>query len=229
MTRSAIRGPNAARTGGVPPSGREPSHVIARSPPGATVCIVRIFVEEADSLPCPQRPKHKTNSYGQQEGRVGLRLQGLVDALLKIVADLSYRFDRFPSLVLDVGDDPSGLFCGYARCRHCFTRCMKSLCARTAGERRKFPAQVLASAEASAAVPGLVNNHVPAALGSWPWPIIQVSIRSSSSSAKRRGRRQPLRIPESSGTARLIARFPAGATFCFDRLSVWRRPEWPRS
>src|SRR5262245_3457295 len=43
MTRSAIREPNAARTTAVPQSGREPAHVIARSLPGATLCIASIF------------------------------------------------------------------------------------------------------------------------------------------------------------------------------------------
>jgi hypothetical protein len=70
--------------------------------------------------PRPQRSKYKTNSYGQEEGSVGPRLEGLVDALLKIVADLSYGLDRFPSLVPHIGDDPSGLSCGSAR-RHGFT------------------------------------------------------------------------------------------------------------
>src|SRR5215510_4146184 len=46
MTRSVIREPNAVRTIAVPHS-REPSRLIARSPPGATPCFDSIYFEEA--------------------------------------------------------------------------------------------------------------------------------------------------------------------------------------
>src|SRR5215467_15805410 len=74
----------------------------------------RPFSGSSRLLACPNGPEQKAKRQRQRQRRIGPLLQGLVDRNGHIVADLADRLNRFPSLILGVGDDTSDI----RTCRH---------------------------------------------------------------------------------------------------------------